>query len=425
LHSSKKFTTLPISMTHAKGWESINPQFYWLFDPRYDFLLDYFVEYLKRHGLQNPKPVQVLSYQRRADWSTICVWPDEKESVFRVAEPDMVNQRFEEGQHAEVPENQDVLVAAFTGEGLKENRFSLTSTGQLADRLNHKGHQYLLCQEHELPVAPFEPLISIRHVRERHEALLKQWGRYVLKLPKLSGGYRMTAIENTSDLEKYAAQIVSDEEPLIACAFVRHQQSFSGVGCVDADGDVRFFCANEQLIYGGFAYMGLMYPAFIDNAQLAQVESILMKTGKLLHLEGYQGFFNVDLMLAEDDSLIIAEINARFGFSFLLFGCLFQEKSFDVLLDRADFAPISTKGRIFIVKQKGTMGETYQGLKSNSNLVDFYNGCTDAFETFYCGEVLAQRYEYGSSIGIAGARFDLQEDRANIVAHAEKCYLRM
>ena len=403
----------------------MNPRFYWLFDPRYDFLLDYFVAYLRRHGLQNPEPVQVLSCKRRADWSTICVWPDEKESVFRIAEPDMVNQRFEESQHAEALESQNVLTVAFTGEGLKENRICLTSAGQLAERLNHKGHQYALCQRHGLPVAPFESLQGLSHVRVRHESLLEQWGRYVLKPPRLSGGYRMAAIESDGDLERYEAQIAGDDEPLIACAFVRHQQSFSGVGCVYADGDVRFFCANEQLIHGGFAYMGLIYPAFLDDAQLVQVESIVMETGKLLYAEGYQGFFNVDLMLADDNRLVIAEINARFGFSFLLFGCLFQEKSFDVLLDRASVAPMPAKGRIFIVKQKGIMGETYQGLKSNGSLVGFYNGDVDEFESYCCGEKDAQRYEYGSFIGIAGVRFALGEDRANMIALAEKYYLQM
>ena len=235
----------------------------------------------------------------------------------------------------------------------------------------------------------------------------------------------MAAIESDGDLERYEAQIAGDDGPLIACAFVRHRQSFSGVGCVYADGDVRFFCANEQLIHGGFAYMGLIYPAFLDDAHLAQVESIVMETGKLLHEEGYQGFFNVDLMLADDGRLVIAEINARFGFSFLLFGCLFQEKSFDVLLDRASVAPMPTKGRIFIVKRKGVMGETYQGLKSNGSLVDFYNGDVDEFESYCCGEKDAQRYEYGSFIGIAGVRFALGEDRANMIALAEKYYLHM
>ena len=88
----------------------MNPSFYWLFDPRYDFILKYFVSYLRRHGLQNPKPVQALSYRRPADWDTICLWPNEDGSIFRIAEPDVVNRRFEE--HIAHLDSRNILVAA-------------------------------------------------------------------------------------------------------------------------------------------------------------------------------------------------------------------------------------------------------------------------------------------------------------------------
>jgi hypothetical protein len=128
-------------------------------------------------------------------------------------------------------------------------------------------------------------------------------------------------------------------------------------------------------------------------------------------------------MLSEDGCMVVAEVNARFGFSTLLFGCLYQEQCFDVLLDRIDASPTSVKERIVIVKRKGIMGKNYQGLKSRSSLIDFYNGHADEFATYFCGETTTHRYEYGSFIGMAGARFDDTTKREVLMSVAEQLYL--
>jgi hypothetical protein len=340
---------------------------------------------------------------------------------FGVDEPDAVNRSFEKYIRPTCCENHGILVVAFTGEGLSGGGVYLTSAGSIVERLNHKGYQYVLCQQHEIPVAPFAMLQNFAHVRWRHEALLKQWGAYVLKIPGLSGGYRMASIGSTKDLAHYEAQVTDHEESLVACALVNCRQSFSGMGCVYEDGAVSFFGANEQLLNNKFQYMGLIYPAFLNNTLLEQIKVITNKSGKMLHSEGYRGFFNVDLMLSEDRCLLVAEINARFGFSTLLFGCMYQERCFDVLLDRAMSTPVAVRERIIIVKTKGKVGKIYQGLQSHGNIIDFYNG-QSSFENFYCGENISQRYVYGSFIGLAGMRFALNESREHIVSQTEVLY---
>jgi len=414
-------------LIHSKV-SSIHPTLYWIFDPRFDFMLDYFIAYLKRHGMPHPKPVQVLSYHRQINkWDTISLGHADKEGSLCVDEPDMVNRRFEEYAGSKgCFEHSNILTVAFTGEGLRvgENRFFLNSAGATAEQLNDKRYQYALCNKYGIHIAPYEAFEDLSCLQARHDDLMDRYGSYVIKFPGFSGGYRMTLIESSSDLERFASQAGGlRQEPLVAAAFVKHRQSISGVGSVYDDGTVCFWGSNEQLLYERFMYMGFIYPAFLDEAQLSQVKDIVMRVGQMLHLERYRGFFNVDFMLVEDGRLIVAEINVRFGFGLLLFGCMHQVQCFDVLLDRAAHTPIEAKGRIVIVKRKGTMGKVYQGLLSHSNLIDFYNGLSDDFESCYCGEEAAQRYVYGSFIGMAGKRFSLQEGHAYVAAQAEKCYL--
>jgi hypothetical protein len=86
-----------VSITLTDGlYEQLPSRFYWLFDPRFDFLMPYLTSFLERQGVKNPQPVQVLSYMRLTAWETVCLSADGDGANFSVAEPEELNRRFEQ-----------------------------------------------------------------------------------------------------------------------------------------------------------------------------------------------------------------------------------------------------------------------------------------------------------------------------------------
>jgi|GEM_PF-4577736 len=405
---------------------SLQPVFYWIFDQRFDFLLEMFVSYLKRHGLE-AKPIQILSYNaKNAAWKIVPLGVGANKEDFRVNEPSDVNRYFEEfiADTGSYSENL-VVVASFTGENLRKhsNTVHLTSVSPQADLLNNKLSQYELMRKHNYPHVQQMVCKDLYCLKENHDALQKRFCSYVIKFPDCSGGYLMSHIKNQDDLDQFIMEYgcyVQDKVVLVS-GYQKHIMSVSGFGCVYENGDVHYFGASEQILYDEYKYAGLVYPAFLSEKQTILIKDETMRAGQLLREEGYHGFFNVDLLMLEDGCLLPVEINARFGFSLLLFGCLYQNQCFDVLLDGKECTPIQTKERIVICKLKGTFGVSIGDVPSSGDLISFYNGDVDYFEEIYCRNA---NYAYGSFIGIGGLRFEVNEAREVVLSRAIELYLK-
>lgn len=385
---------------------------YWLLDVRFDFLLDSFV---REFELDEQDIILVNSHHcdARKKWRKIYI-PCEKENV-NLLEPDEINRIFAE----KLQLNCRHLIISLSGAGIprSDNIVSLTSTGRVAELCNDKKWQYELFKECGVKTPDTYRYASLNDVKENFGLLLGKYEKVVIKRPRLSGGYMMDVLDSDAGLADYCKRIQKSDigQDFLVSAYIPHRQSFASMGVVRKNGEVISVpIVTEQVLYREVAYEGLIYPPFLDDCYLEEMEETTVRIGKELGRRGYFGYFNVDFILA-DSQMYAVEINARLGFGTILAGCLYGDKIWKVLQGVCGDRVENIQKRLVIGKIKGKEGKAYSNLKSESEITEWFERGEGRFRTFYCGTDEREVFEYGSFIGLFGEFFSLDDPREKVL----------
>ena len=376
----------------------------WLLDPRFDFLIPGF---LKHFQIEEKSLTLVGSYHgpTRAGRNTVTVGDSQLGHVVFL-EPEDLNRRYAPQLEQDVPD----VVAAFTGAYLPEapGFETVLATGKIAVDANNKAWQDRFFRRYDIPTPESQRAEGKEALLDCAVDMLKRHEKLVIKLPELSGGYQMRIVESVTKAEEYYDALPEAlPRKFLVSAYVPHSQSFAGMGIVTRSGRVHWCGATEQVLYQNLAYEGLIYPPFADSETAKELERLTEIAGRGLASAGYYGFFNVDYIYSPFDAknkVQAVEINARFGFGTLLFACACGEDFWPVVQGQKELPKFEQpEQRLILGKYKGRMGRIYQGLKPESDILQWHKSESKRFSTFFCGTEAAETYDYGSFIGLFGA----------------------
>lgn len=392
---------------------------YWLLDVRFDFLLASFV---REFELDEQDIVLVNSYHGgvRKKWRKIYI-PCKMENV-NLLEPDEVNRIFAE----KLQLNRRHLIISLSGAGIpqSDNIVSMTSTGQVAEMCNDKEWQYDLFKKCGVKTPGTYRYAGLNDVKKEFDFLVGKYKKVVIKKPRLSGGYMMDVLDSEGGLADYCKRIQKSgiDQHFLVSEYIPHRQSFASMGVVRKNGEVFFVpVVTEQVLYREVAYEGLIYPPFLDDHCMEEMEETTVRIGKALGRSGYFGYFNVDFILAGGEMYAV-EINARLGFGTILAGCLYGDKIWKVLQGVCRDRVENIQKRLVIGKIKGKEGKAYFNLKSESDITEWFERGKGRFSTFYCGTDEREVFEYGSFIGLFGEFFPLDDSREKVLGRfMERC----
>lgn len=387
---------------------------YWLLDSRFDFLLPSF---LHETGIQKQDIVLVNSYhgKSRTGWNKIFIPFETKQSVVQM-EPDDMNRYFSKL----LPLDKKAAVISFSGAGLpqNENLCSMTATGNIVETCNDKWWQYNQFTKIQVPTPKTYLYHGFSAARNQLVNLIEKHKKLIIKKPSLSGGYQMSIISSEEDFERYWAHTQEQDigQELLLSEYIPHRQSFAAMGVVRKDGGSVFIpIITEQVLYRQTAYEGLLFPAFLDEAQKDQIRQMTEKIGKMLGENGYYGVYNVDFILAEDNQLYAVEINARWGFGTILAACMYGKHFWKAMQGIGTEEIRYPQKRLAIGKIKPKIGRTYAGLESYSSIMEWFEREEGSFRTFFCGTEEPEEFVYGSYIGLFGEFFAEEEDRMKVL----------
>lgn len=382
---------------------------FWLLDVRFDFLLPIF---MKEYGIEEQDITLVGSYhcKSRERWRKIYI-PCEKENV-NLLEPDDINLIF--ARKLRLDRKNFIISLSGAGIPQSDSLVTLTSTGRIAELCNDKGWQYELFKKCGIKTPDTYKYSTLNAVKKNFAPLIGKYEKVVIKRPCLSGGYMMEVLHSDAELMDYCKQIQKSNtnQSFLISEYIPHRQSFAGMGVVRKNGEVFFInIVTEQILYREVAYEGLIYPPFLDNCYVEEIEKTTTRIGKELGRCGYFGYFNVDFILAENRQMFAVEINARLGFGTILAACLYKERIWKVLQGVCTARVGNIQKRLVIGKIKGKEGWAYSNLKSISNISDWFGHENGFFKTFFCGTDGEELFEYGSFIGMFGEFFSLEDTR--------------
>lgn len=392
---------------------------FWLLDVRFDFLLPSFMHEFE---IEEQDIILVSSYHcnTRKRWRKIYI-PSKMENV-NLMEPDDINRIFAK----ELLLDCKNLIISLSGAGMpqSDNLVSLTSTGWIAELCNDKGWQYELFKRCGVKTPKTYKYCSLKAVKIKFKFLIEKYEKVVIKRPCLSGGYMMDVLYSDAGLMDYCKRIHKSDidRDFLVSEYIPHRQSFAGMGVVQKNGEVFFInIVTEQVLYREVAYEGLIYPPFLNNCYMEEIERTTIRIGKELGQSGYFGYFNVDFILA-DSLMYVVEINARLGFGTILAACLYREEIWKVLQGLCKDRVGKIQKRLVIGKIKGKEGKVYSNLESISNISEWFEQETGFFKTFYCGTDGKELFEYGSFIGMFGEFFSLEDTRERVLKKfMERC----
>lgn len=392
---------------------------FWLLDVRFDFLLPSFMHEFE---IEEQDIILVNSYHcnTRKRWRIKYI--SSKIENVNLMEPDDINRIFAKELQLDCKN----LIISLSGAGIpqSDNLVSLTSTGRIAELCNDKWWQYELFKRCGVKTPDTYKYYSLKAVKKELSFLIGKYKKVVIKRPCLSGGYLMDVLYSETGLIDYCKQIQKSgiDQIFLMSEYIPHQQSFASMGVVQKNGEVFFInIVTEQVLYREVAYEGLIYPPFLDNCYMEEIEKITIKIGKELGQSGYFGYFNVDFILS-GSQMYAVEINARLGFGTILAACLYREKIWKVLQGLCKDQVGNIHKRLVIGKIKGKEGRVYSNLKSISNISDWFKKENGFFKTFFCGTDRKELFECGSFIGLFGEFFPLEDVRERVWGKfMEKC----
>lgn len=381
----------------------------WLLDPRFDFLLPWFSAY---YHIPQEDILFVGSYhgatQRGYNAKAVGNIP-QGHVVF--LEPEDINRRFA----ADAPFCQKTLVIPFTGAYLQssEKLFSPVATGQIAIDANNKWWQYRFFQELNIPTPKTWRVNDTTQLADQVKTLLGTYNKLLIKKAEMSGGYQMCSITSLAELSSYCISLTPEHGELLISEYIPHEQSFAGMGIVGKDGQVHWCGATEQVLYQDYAYEGLIWPPYLSDESLREIENLTREIGKALARNGYFGYYNVDYILSSG-KLYAVEVNARFGFSTLLFALSCGEDFWHIVTEGSDHL-CKAPNRLILGKIKGHGGQEYTRLSSQSDIVQWFQNGYGEFRTMFCGTESPEVFDYGSFIGLFGAFLPANVDHEDVL----------
>ncbi len=373
-------------------------QVVWLLDQRFDFLLPWFE---KEYNISGKDILFVGSYHgnTRKAFKKVTVGNSSGGHVSYL-EPEDINKLYADG----ITADKKTLVVPFSGAYLPsaENVTSFITTGNIAADINNKWWQYgFFCK---IGVKTPKTWRAGNHSRllELTRMLFGEHERLLIKKAELAGGYKMKIVSSVEDVHKYCEMQEKDflNGEFLVSEYIPHEQSFSGMGIISRDGRTIWCGATEQVLYNDLAYEGLIWPPYIDDAELGDIRNITLKVGKSLSELGYFGYFNVDFIHGTD-GMYAVEINARFCFSTIFYACCCGEK-FWKAVQGEEVIEIQADGRLILGKIKPREDKSYFELADKSNILEWFNGGTGGFRSYFVGTDEPERYIYGSFIGLFG-----------------------
>lgn len=381
----------------------------WLLDPRFDFLLPWFSAH---YHIPQEDILFVGSYhgaaRRGYDVKTIGHIP---QGHVAFLEPEDINGRFA----ADASFDQKTLIAPFTGTYLpfSEKLFSPVATGQIAIDANNKWWQYRFFQKLNILTPKTWCVDDISRLMNQVKTLLGTYSKLLIKKAALSGGYQMCSITSIDELFSYCKNLTPEHGELLISEYIPYEQSFAGMGIVGKDGQVHWCGTTEQVLYQDYAYEGLIWPPYLSDESLQEIENLTRGIGKALAKNGYFGYYNIDYILSSG-KLYAVEINARFGFGTLLFALSCGEDFWHIVTEGSDHL-CKAPSRLILGKIKGRSGLEYAGLSSQSDILQwFQNGCGE-FRTMFCGTESPEVFDYGSFIGLFGVFLPANADRKDVL----------
>ena len=383
---------------------------FWLLDPRFDFILPLFYQVT---GISPDQILFVGSYHGagRRGRKTLTLG-DASPSQIVFLEPEDLNRLLA----AHLIPGERTLVVSFTGAYLPKAPWldCPLTTGKLAIQANNKWWQYLFFSQAHIPTPATVCLECNDSQNIQVEQCLRCWKRILVKLPELSGGYKMEIIDNQGEWNNYYNELSEQmTQGLLLSQYIPHDQSFAGTGIVTDDGEVHWCGATEQVLYQELFYEGLIYPPYATPDQLAEIKRLTVLAGKELARQGYIGYYNIDFISGQQ-GIHAVEINARFGFGTILFACCAGKDFWNAISGSPEII-FHAPCRLVIGKIKGQAGRCYSGLQSSSEILHWFSGGEGGFRTYFCGTEGPETFLYGSYIGIFGRFFSESHTREQVL----------
>ncbi len=412
--------------------------FFWVFDPRFDPLLDEYQRYRESLYPERQVPIIVRSFEclKKPPGPMIVMGRGTADEIYQ-EEPEDLNfalsgyLRNSDEFRLLVERQGSIDVVSFTNERLSPlpqlNIFGAAPA--VADRLNSKTYQHALFQREGVRQPRAVSLSSFREVRAHYTTIHSDLGHFLLRPAYSAGGWKSSLITSPEELESYRTRIPpSDlEGPFLASEFIETVSAPAAWGIVTRGGAVMPLGVCDQIL-NGFRFMGDIYPSFLPSGTQRELLAITQTIGDAIASEGYRGFYGVDFITGKDGGIFTTELNARFTFGVLILvesisGNLFTAMESDAAhsVSRMNgLLPLPTERTLLFKLPTRNPQAPIEDAGTDLNPICVGNSgstapLTSRAEAYWPERITTIRC--GSYRGLATARFSLSTDYPAVLSH--------
>lgn len=395
--------------------------FIWLFDPRFDSLLNEFIRYRETVTGHPQRALIVRSFSslKKSPGSLYQIGKSTFTDIIQ-EEPEDVNKAFSKDisdpgtGYTIKKKNESKDIVSFTNEHLRLPPYCtpLGSPPLVAERLNSKTYQNAMFDKIGIPQPNSLVLKNFHDLFNKHKSVRQQLSDFVLKPAYSAGGWKTAIIRTTKELADYEKVIPKDDlnRPFLASEFLAVSISPAVLGVITQNGSVHPLIVVDQIIRE-FSFLGDIYPSFVSDSKQSELISITNKIGTELASEGYWGFFGVDFIMDKNGGVFVTEINARFTFGVLILMHVLNNNLFSIMLEGTGkmeellSPPYKEKDRLLISKVPVVKNGGILKNKSAQPVIE-------DIEYFWPKGTIIR---HGSYTGLATARFPLSTKYESLV----------
>ena len=316
--------------------------FFWLFDPRFDALLEDYLAYRTNVlcGPQCPITVRAYDCQVKTPGRLLRIGRSADTEIFQ-EEPEDVNAAFSkmvsgwEFYKALSIHQSEIDLVSFTNEHLQpQPGLKVFGAGSsIAEPLNSKTYQYNLFEQIGVPQPRSMVLSNFDALNRECSQILTGLSEFVLKPAFSAGGWKTAVISHPRDLEAYKNAIpeIDLARPFLVSEFIQAPMSPAVLGSITPDGRVQVLGVVDQIVRD-FSFLGDIYPSFLSKEQQLELVDIARRIGVEMVSQGYWGFFGVDFVMDREGRFFVTEVNARFTFGVLILLQALKENLFEIML---------------------------------------------------------------------------------------------
>ncbi len=421
--------------------ENDSSPFVWVFDPRFDELLEHYRRYLSGKEGRDAVPIVVRGFPTDKDeGAQVYVLGEHgREEGIRQQDPEDVNRMLAKIANenrvcvsdASKKLWQDIAVArsgakipliAFTTQFLPRSPFFdiLGPNPDLVFEIDSKARQFEVFKDLGVPLPEHRVGKNFEDVKNGLDSDLAALGSFVLLPEKSAGGYKARLIASAEDLgacEAFLQEVAPGDLDMgfLLSRYIRPVCVPSCNALIDGRGNFLNVGITE-LLFSGFCFDGFIHPVFLRNEIQKRIVRITRRIGRHLADSGFRGCFAADFLLDQDENLYFTEINPRFSCEHLYFFSVMEQNLFAVLAGDHSGPPLIPEppGRVVISKIRPVEKRFYsQELRSKNTLRAFLNRETDEFREYYWKG--AMKIRSGSFLGLFGKRLDMGADRETLI----------